>query len=425
MSQTQFDSDLSSRPVSFAILGCGSRGREFSKWISNNPSDGRVVAIAEPDAERRAFVGDLHGVPGEMRFSTYEELLGRPRLADAVINTLMDRLHVGAAIKALDLKYHMFLEKPMAVTLEDCVAIEAAQRRNNRVVCVCHSMRYSAVYRKIKEMLVSGAIGKVMSIDQLEGVDPVHQSHSFVRGNWGNSSRSSFMLLAKSCHDIDIIMYLMEGQCRRVSSFGSLSHFTAANRPAGAPKRCIDGCPVESTCPYSAIKIYVKDKDWYSDHAGIRGASREKREEFIRTSDYGRCVYDMDNDVVDHQVVNFEFEDGATGTFTMTAFAPAGRQLRINGTHGYIRCDVQTRKIELHPFWGTDPKPQTIEIPADSGSHGGGDSAVMHSLVAAIRANNPRLVATPADESLRTHKVVFAAELSRREKRIVELGEMK
>ena len=412
------------RPLTFAVLGCGARGSNFADWIARNPHEAKVAAVAEPIAERRDLIGDRHHVPAELRFNCYKDLLARPKLADAVLNTLMDQLHVSAGVRALDLGYHMLLEKPMAVTLQDCVALDDACRRNSRVTSVCHSLRHHPTYREVKRLIGSGAIGQVMSIDQLEGVEPVHQAHSFVRGNWGNESRSTFMLLAKSCHDIGIIMYLVDRPCVRVSSFGSLSHFTAANKPAGAPDRCSDGCPHEADCPYSAMKVYGLGKSW-GKYIGLDRLTQAQRDEFVRTDPYGKCVYSTDNDVVDHQVVNFEFDGGATGTFTMTAFAPAGRKLRVHGTHGFISADVEKRRIELHRTWGPTRGSEVIEVPAEvKGTHDGCDDLIMDSLVAASRANDPARVLTGTRESLRTHTVAFAAEIARRERRVVEIAEL-
>jgi len=436
-------SGQSTRPVTFAILACGSRGEGFARWIEEHPGQATVVAVADPVRERRDRVGDRHGVPAELRFNDWESLLSRPRLADAAINTTMDRLHAASALRALELGYDMLLEKPMAVTLADCVAIDAARRRHGRIVNVCHSLRYHPCYARVKELIDGGAVGRVISIDQLEGVDPRHQSHSFVRGNWGNEARSTFMLLAKSCHDVDMLCYLAGSDCQRVSSFGSLGHFTRDNKPAGAPERCLDGCPVSDQCPYNAVALYAAGKG-YARFLGLQHQSPGQRMEFLRTSNYGRCVYDLDNDVVDHQVAAFEFAGGATATFTMTAFAPAGRKLRVHGTHGFIRADIEPNAIELHRFWGTgcsqEPasdaenpyesvesvynKPQCIEVPQVEGGHGGGDANVMRSLVQAIRTRDPRLVLTGTAESLRTHAVAFAAELARRERRVVEISEL-
>jgi predicted dehydrogenase len=409
------------QPVKFAILACGARGKGAASWIHRNADLAKLVAVADPHPERRDAIGDQHGVPRENRFDSWQSLLSKPKLADAVMNTTMDGLHAQSAIAALNLGYHMMLEKPMATTIADCIAIDAARQKNNRIVSVCHSLRYHVVYREVKRLIASGEIGQVVSIDQLEAVDPVHQSHSFVRGNWGNEARSTFMLMGKSCHDVDILVHLMGRDATRVSSFGRLSHFTKANQPAGAPHRCTDGCPVESSCPYSSLKVYVNGG--WGDYIGLKGQTPEQRLEFVKTSKFGICVYNTDNDVVDHQVVNFEFEGGATGTFTMTAFAKGGRQLRVHGTHGEIHADIDARKLHLRKFW--DPvQDETRTLPEETGGHGGGDDNVLRTLTEAIQRNDPSKILTGTDVSLRTHAAVFAAELSRRDGRMVSLNEL-
>ena len=409
------------QPVTFAILACGARGKGAANWISRNPTLARLVAVADPHPERRDLLGDAHGVARENRFDSWQALLAQPKLADAVMNTTMDGLHAESAIASLNLGYHMMLEKPMATTLADCVAINAAARKNNAIVSVCHSLRYQVVYREIKRLIAAGEIGQVISIDQLEAVDPVHQSHSFVRGNWGNEARSTFMLMGKSCHDVDILVHLMGQDVEKVSSFGSLSHFTKANQPAGAPHRCTDGCPVESSCPYSSLKVYVNGG--WGDYIGLKSLTPEQRVEFVKTSKFGICVYDTDNDVVDHQVLNFQFQGGATGTFTMTAFAKGGRQLRVHGTHGEIHCSIDSQKIQLRKFWGP-AHDDLIDVPAEAGGHGGGDDNVLRILATAIQTGDRTQILTETDVSLRTHAAVFAAEMSRREGRMVALSEL-
>jgi predicted dehydrogenase len=312
------------------------------------------------------------------------------------------------------------------VTLEDCIAIDAARRRNNSIMSICHGMRYSKTYQEIKKLLDSGAIGKLVCFDQLEAVEHIHQSHSFVRGNWGNEGRSTFMLMAKSCHDIDILAYLVGKPCRRVSSFGELSYFRKENAPPGAPERCIDGCPAEAECAYSTAKIYTCRKpEWEAPEWGREGLGAKPLEEQIRTlksHPLGRCVFRCDNDVVDHQVVSFEFDGGVTGTFTMTGFTPfGGRYLRLHGTHGYISANT-SGEIDVHRF--LDGKHDRIKIPTQWGGHNGADNNVMANLVHALRTNNPDAVLATTAESLATHKIVFAAERARREKRVVELAEL-
>ncbi|MBA3708516.1 MAG: Gfo/Idh/MocA family oxidoreductase [Planctomycetes bacterium] len=402
----------------FIVLGGGGRGNLFSTWIHEHPDVGRVVAVAEPDAGKRARIAERHGIARDRQFERWEDALAIPKFADAVINTTMDRLHCPAALAALGKGYHMLLEKPMATSIDDCVAIDQARRASGRIVSVCHTMRYSPAYAEVKRMLDSGAIGRLVSFDQVEGVGAVHQSHSFVRGNWGNTGRSTFMLLAKSCHDIDILSWLVGKPCRRVTSFGELSHFNQANAPAGAPARCTDGCPHEATCTYAAQKIYLGDDLGWAEHAGVRG-TRVERIEALKSSPYGRCVYRCDNDVVDHQVVAMDFEGGVSGTFTMTAFAPGNRDLRLHGTEAALYLDLEANRIEIFRF--RDNARQVIDIPPQSGSHGGLDNNIMVNFVHALRTDSAAAVLTGTAESLESHRIVFAAETSRKEKRMVEL----
>lgn len=404
------------KELTFAILGYGGRGRGFAHMLKWPQYGGRVVAVAEPDPDKRADAARLWDLPPERLFDSARALLAQPRLADVLINTTMDRLHAETAIPAMRLGYHMLLEKPMAVTLEDCEAIERAQRETGVVVCVAHSLRYHRLYATVKQMADAGVIGEIISFDQLEGVGDIHFSHSFCRGNWGNQSRSTFMLMSKSCHDVDLFNYLVGRPCRRVTSFGTLTHFTRAHAPHGAPERCLDGCPAAVACPYHAAKVYLEIPDWRyvfprQDDASVL--------EYLRTGPYGRCVYQTDNDVVDHQVVAFEYDGGLTGTFTMTAFHPGGRYLRLHGTKGYIQAEIDALDIVHHDF--TTRNTNRIKVSVGSGGHGGGDALVMQSLVDAVRQGDPKAVLTSAQESLASHRVVFAAERARLEKRVVEV----
>lgn len=416
-----------SQRLTFLILGCGGRGVCFADELQRHPEYGVVVGVADPDSERRDRIGDAHCVSPDMRFTTWEEALERPRMADVVINTLMDRMHAASAIRAIGQGYHMLLEKPMATTLDDCMGIESAQRKHRRVVAVCHSLRYSRVFAEMIRLLRAGAIGDIVSLDQLEGVETTHQAHSFVRGNWGNESRSTFMLMAKSCHDIDAICHAINKPCLRVNSFGSLTSFRPERAPTGSPLRCTDGCPVERACPYSAFKLYVGEaakRLWYARHAGLAGLSETQAIERLQTSPYGRCVYHCDNDVVDHQVVAMEFAGGATATFTMTAFTPfSDRWIRVHGTEGFLKMSLEERTIDIWRY--RDGVREHIDLPLQStDGHGGADFNILAAFVDAVRRNDPEAVLTGLSESLRTHAAVFAAEKSRIERRQVDLAEL-
>ena len=247
-----------------AILGAGGRGTGFGKLIAQNEHLGSVVAVAEPRDEYRRSFAEEHHIASSRVFKNWQEFCEQPRMCDAVVISTMDQQHVGPAVACLDKGYDVLLEKPMATSLADCRAIEQAQRRSGKIVGVCHSLRYHKGFRKVKELVAAGAIGRLMTLDLIEQVNYRHQAHSFVRGNFGNEGRATFMLLAKSCHDIDYICYLVGEPCQRVSSFGSLSYFRPENAPPGATDRCTDPCPHLSTCEYSAVDIYVDGnrQDW-------------------------------------------------------------------------------------------------------------------------------------------------------------------
>lgn len=411
----------------FAVIGAGGRGRALTQWVGDHPDSGQVVAVADPVDARRQAIASAHDIPAENQFETWQELLNRPKLADVLLNTTMDLEHVDSSVKALDSGYHMLLEKPMATTLEDCIAIDEARRRNDRIVSVCHSQRYHKVYAELKSLLDEGTIGQLLSFDQLEGVGHLHMSHSFIRGNWGNEARSSFMLMTKSCHDIDLLAFLADRPCRRVSSFGALSYFKPENAPAGAPKYCIEGCPHESTCPYSAVKLYLhsQDQHWFAGHAGFLEMTHDEQLQALKTGPYGRCVWQTDNDVVDHQVVSLDFEGDVTATFTMTGLTAGGmdgRFIRLHGTEGCLRADIRQNSIDLWRF--ADNSHLHFELAHEEGGHGGADSNIMANLVQALRTNDPSGVLTGTAESLESHRIVFAAEKARREKRVVELDEL-
>ena len=409
--------------LTFALAAAGSRGRMFAEWLRDNYHPKAVVAVAEPNEVRRNAIAEMFHLPPDRCYSTWQEMLEQPQLANVLLDMTMDTDHFDSAIVAMRKGYHLLLEKPMATTLRECAQIEAVRRETKRIVSVCHSLRYHSVYAEVRRILRAGTIGEVVSLDQLEAVELVHQAHSFVRGNWGREDRSTYMLLAKSCHDIDIIADLMDQPCVSVSSYGSLNYFNAEHAPAGAPERCVEGCPVESSCPFNAVKIYGNGDGW-AVHAGFGGMSHLEILEALKTSPYGKCVFQTDNDVVDHQVVAMEFEGAATATFTMTAFTPwGGRYLRIHGTKGYLEARVQQCTLDLYEFWAGN-RHSHIVLNEKEGGHGGADPDVIRNLIQAIQMGDPGSVLTTTSESFRTFAIVEAAEISRRENRSIDPQEL-
>ena len=414
-------------PLRLAIVGAGIRGMTYGRE-SVRIGEAVITALAEPREGRRRLAAAEFGVAADRAVADWRELADRPDLdVDAVVVSTPDRQHTEPALAFLARGLPLLLEKPMAPTPEEARSIAEAAERASVMVCVAHVLRYSAYTAAIKAILGSGALGEVVSVEHLEPVGWWHHAHSFVRGNWRREDESNPMLMAKCCHDVDWLSFIVDRPARRVSSFGSLTHFTAANKPAGAGSRCLD-CAVEPQCPYSARRIYlerVPDRSariWPLsvladpvDEAAITAA--------LRDGPYGRCVYDCDNDVVDHQVVNIEYEGGVTASLTMTAFTPmAFRKTRIFGTHGMLEGDGYA--ISVFDFLtGQSTSTQVIDpTDAEAGEgHLGADGALTRSFLAALRDGDPGRILTSPTESLHTHEIVWAAERARRQGSVVSL----
>jgi len=419
----------SQKHISYIVIGAGNRGNVYATYAFENPSLARIVAVAEPRKYHRETFAKKHSLPADNVFSDWSEIVKRDKFADAVVITTPDILHIGPALAFANKGYHILLEKPMAISEEDCGAIAKAAQQNNVILAVGHVMRYTPYTQKIKEIVDSGKIGKVMCIQHVEPVGWFHFAHSYVRGNWRRESEATFSLMAKSCHDIDWIRYIMGVPCTKVSSFGSLSYFTKENKPkeAGEAKRCLD-CPIQDTCAYSAKTVYLdrvkKGHTGWPVHIIVNSdIDIESVTDALKNGPYGRCAYECDNDVCDNQVVNMEFEGGRTASFTMIAFSEevCVRKTRVYGTMGQLDCDGT--KIRLFDF--RDPQnPQTFSPESEftrskMSGHGGGDWYLMDSFLAAVAFNDPSLILSGPHETLESHLIVFAAEKARRENNIV------
>ena len=417
------------KPIKVIIVGAGCRGICYSNYAARFPERMKIVGVAEPRNHYRKVMAEKFNIPACHAAEDWRELSDLPRFADAVIIATPDREHLHPALAFSDKKYHILLEKPMAPTEDACREILMAAQRNDIILAVCHVMLYTRYTEKIKEIIQAGKIGDIVSMQHLESVGYWHQCHSFVRGNWRNSHESSPMLLAKSSHDIDWIRYIMARRCAKVASFGNLKHFKASEKPLNAGSRCLE-CGLEKQCPYSAVKIYLRDRvekhklDWPVDIiTEIPEASAVIKA--LKEGPYGRCVYDCDNDVVDHQVVSMLFEDGATCSFTMTAFTPGGqgRKTSIFGTRGQLTGNGA--KIEVFDFltektFCYDMAEHSSDI---NDGHGGGDTGIMHAFISAIATGDASNLYSTPEVAFESHQMVFAAEKSRLSGKVVTINQ--
>ena len=412
-------------PVRVVICGMGSRGKNTYAPISEIiPERMQLVAIAEPIEEKREYCRERYHLPLEKCFCTGEEMFAQEKMADVAFICTQDAQHVAHAVAALKKGYHLLLEKPIATAIEDVLLIEKTAREMNRHVIVCHVLRYAPFFEEIRGVIERGEIGRVMCIQALENVGYWHQAHSFVRGNWRNEQESTFMLLAKCCHDLDYLVWLTGQRCARVSSFGSLRHFRPACAPEGAALRCTDGCRAKETCPYDAEKIYLTSEetgvlhgntDWPCNILALN-PNEESIRHAIETGPYGRCVYACDNDVVDSQIVNMEMENGTMCQLMMTAFsAHGGRSIRVLGTHGAIEADMDQNLIRIEPFGKEERVIDVAKLGKDLAGHGGGDGAMVEEVIRMLGETGkatPRMTTLAA--SCESHYIAFAAETSRK-----------
>ena len=407
-------------PITAITLGAGARGNVYGGYALEYPDEVSIVGVAEPIPLRQERYARKHDIPDERRFTTWEHVFERPRFADAVIVTTPDDLHYGPCMQALAMGYDVLLEKPISPSEEECRDILARTRETGRIVAVCHVLRYAPYFVKMRELIRSGAIGEVVSVQHMEPIEAVHMTHSYVRGNWHDSGRTTPIILAKSSHDLDILRWMIGRPAQRIQAFGELSVFRAENAPEGSTPRCTDGCAVEATCPWSALRIYHRDRarlhvfDLPEDEAEWDGAILRA----LETTNYGRCVYRMENDQPDHYVTNILIEDGVTASFSMEALTPfGGRRTRVMGSMGYIEGDMT--RMSVHDF-RTREAPTVHEsrslgvdrFAADG--HGGGDWRLMADFVEAVATQDASVLTSTIDASIESHLMGFAAEESRR-----------
>lgn len=412
-----------SKQVKLALIGAGNRGQGiFGKYALDMPHRAEFTAVVEPDKAKREFFGELHNIPAERCFETFSAFLDAPvNDIDGVVIATVEDMRIEPILKSMERGWHILVEKPLCTNKEELIKLYDATKDYENILIVCHQLRLTPVYKTIKSLIDSGDYGDIVCIQHSENLNWHHMAHSFVRGFF-NNDRLTPMLLAKSCHDMDLFTYLIGKNANKVSSFGSLKYFTKENCPEGAPKYCLEGCPHYQTCPYDVSKIYF-DED--TDPAYIRQMgvvkSKEQLRELMLKNRFGKCVFQTDNNVVDNQTVQIEFEDNITVSFTMCGHNSKERRMtKISMTNGEIEYDGNGRYIKASRF---EPRlDETINL-VIKGTHGGGDRAIMDNFVDAIVTNDKSILLTPIKKSLEGHLLVFAAEESRKTDKVIKLRE--
>jgi predicted dehydrogenase len=426
--------------VSAIIVGAGNRALTYASYALDHPDELEIVGVADPNDTRRRKVAERYDLSSRQCFRTAEEVAEQPKFADAVINGTMDHQHVPTSIPLLEAGYHILLEKPFATSEEEMWELLEAVNRYDQKVLICHVLRYTLFYSAIRQRILAGKIGDVIHIETTEHLSYHHMAAAYIRGKWANRKVvKSSLLMAKCCHDLDIITWMKSGiSPSSVASFGSNMQFRPENAPEGAGSRCLVDCEVESTCMYSARKHYIDHPERWGFYVwqsleDIENPSLERKIEELKREDnpFGRCVWERENDVVDHQVVIIEFEDGSTATHNMIGgTSRPSRSIHITGTEGEIEGTFEDNEFVVRH---KDPRPNReyseekvlFDIDGDMhgafGEHGGGDPRLVEDFVRVLRGEDISISTTSIEDSVYGHLIGFRADRSMQEHRVLDV----
>jgi predicted dehydrogenase len=400
-----------STPVSLVAIGAGNRMCKYLHYVELHPQEVKVIAVVEPDEIRRNRVAKMFNIDAGHCFGSYDAYFASGVKADVAFICTPENEHFKPCMQAIAQGYHVLLEKPIAQSLDECTQIAEAAKKANVIIGVCHVMRYHPYFMKIKEIIDSGTLGDVISVTHQAGVGIDRYAHCFVRGLWRKAESTNPFILAKCCHDVDFLLWILGSKCHQLSSFGSLRHFTAANAPAGSAERCVN-CSVEKTCPYSAVNLYWRRRDWISNFDVPQGKTIEdaiKNE--LNNGAYGRCVFHCDNDVVDNQVLSMELKNHTTVNMTIAIFTQDdSRKTRISCADGEIVGDE--KHLDVYHFNGSKKETYDFTESASQPFHAGSDLKIVEEFIHAVIGVNEGFK-TAIDQSIESHRVCFEAERSR------------
>jgi len=404
------------KKISVSIIGCGSRGATYGRLMHGMPDKFEILSVCDNNADKLKNCGDVFGIAEENRFLSEEKFFDEKR-SDLLVIATLDTDHIRMTKKAILLGYKILLEKPVSDNAEELNELSSLAKEHNAFIMVCHVLRYTWANRTIMEVLKSGRLGKLIEINHTEQVGFWHFAHSYVRGNWRNTDVSAPMIMAKSCHDLDLLQEYAGSPCKKIYSIGDLSWFKPQNAPDGAAERCLY-CKYADNCAYSAKLKYITwwkeagcPQCWPYSVLSVQPLTEEVVTDALKNGPYGRCVFACDNNVADNQLVQMEFENGVRATFNVTAFTKyLGRKTTFYFSGGVLAYDEGANTIIEMPFVGNDVVHEYNA--SDEFGHGGGDLGLVNALYSALTDKNAS-VDTSLDNSIESHLMAIATEQSR------------
>lgn len=410
--------------MKIVLLGAGQRGMIYAQYAFEK-GGAEIVAVADKNPSRRKMAAEQFNIPENMQFEEVEDVYKLGKIGDAVILATMDRDHYRHVLPAIDLGYNILLEKPISPNPKECMIIKERAHAANVKIVVCHVLRYTAFFSTIKSIIDSGELGKIITIQHAENIGNFHIAHSFVRGNWRNSDEASPIIMQKSCHDMDILLWLVGSDCKKISSFGNLTYFNEANAPEGSTERCYN-CPVADTCRFNAKAAYLPIKGNWPATVLTDDQTEEGLLKAIKEGPYGRCVYRCDNNVCDNQVTNIEFENGVTATFHLSGLTnKMHRTIKIMCENGDIYGDDSEEEItvtKFSPNVNYEGEVRKVKINNEEGFHGGGDYRLTMDF---LEADENSESISSIDRSIESHLMACAAEKSRLTGEVIEMDELR
>ena len=423
------------KKIKIAILGYGNRGQVYADYSLDEPQEVEVIAVIDPNPYKLEMAKERYNLSDGQVFSEYKDFVQSGLEVDIVVNATMDQSHYQTAMEVLESKHNMLMEKPIVANRDELLDIQRLAKQNNCTVFVCHVLRYSPFYKEIKAMLASGKLGRIVSMEMNEHVWVPHYLTSYVRGKWGSEAEcGSPILLAKCCHDMDLIAWLNGEKSKAISCFGHRSHFVPQNKPQDATEYCFD-CPHKDTCRYSAVNLYYNNDTmpflvWDCLNKPYNSITKEEKEAFLRESNYGKCAYSCGGDVMDRQNILIDFSDDSIATFTLSCgTSRPARYVHIVGTEGEIEGKLEEDKFIYRQYVKESVcyKEEIIDVShrvvnnALYGGHSGGDYGIMHDVVRFLNGDKTSTSITLLDDSVESHLLVYAAEESRKTRKVVEL----
>ena len=421
--------------LKMALVGCGDRGNVYASHALRCPEEMEIVAVVDLDPVALKVTGDRFEIPHEKRFTNIDDFLMAKIECDSVINATMDPAHYETTKKLIFAGYNILLEKPIVNNQDELLELRDLAKEKGVSVLICHVLRYTPFYRKIKKVINSGKIGKIISLEMNEHVWTVHFANSFIRGKWADEDIcGSGLLLQKCCHDVDLMCWLNnESVPNTVTSLGSRSFFIPENAPKGATEFCYQ-CPHKETCIYDAKTIHLdcdafSFQTWRGLNKPLNEITYQEKEEFLRKDDYGKCVFRIKRNLVDRQNVTVQFENGSVGTLTVVGGSTySGRDIIIVGTKGEIRGRFEDNKFTVfeyihngEEFRYTQEVIDISSIVGDGAGHGSGDVCIMRDYVRYLNGDNSSISITSIEDSINGHLCVYAAEKSRKNSCIIKI----